>query len=126
MNELDVIFVGIGGFFGGLLRFQLGKILGNNKSAKFPTATLLINVSGAILLGVVSGMHVERNVYLLLGDGFLGAYTTFSTFMYEGVHLIQNNQRINALTYIAGSFVLGLIGFAIGFETLRLLTSLLR
>ncbi|MBM7869956.1 fluoride ion exporter CrcB/FEX [Clostridium pascui] len=57
---------------------------------------------------------VEGNLYLLLADGFFGAYTTFSTFMYEGFTLIKDKQSLNALIYICGSLSLGICGFELG------------
>ena len=60
-------------------------------------------------------MQVETNVYLLLGDGFLGAYTTFSTFMYEGFNLFEGRDKLNAFSYILGTLILGIIGYAVGY-----------
>ena len=54
-------------------------------------------------------------VFLLLADGFLGAFTTFSTFMYEGFNLFQENERLNALVYIISSVFLGIVGFVMGY-----------
>jgi CrcB protein len=67
-----------------------------------------------LLLGIVSSVGVSKNMYLLLGDGFLGAYTTFSTFMYEGFNLFQGKKTLNACIYIAGSFCLGILGYMLG------------
>ena len=87
-------------------------------------------VSGAMVLNYIwiafflVGISVSGNIYLLIADGFLGAYTTFSTFMYEGFNLFQENEKKNAFFYIGGSLVIGIIGYIIGFELSTLLGSI--
>lgn len=83
--------------------------------------TFLINVSGASLLGMVTGLAPEHSVYLLFGIGFLGTYSTFSTFMYEGFSLIQGRDRKNALAYILGSLILGVAGYVCGYAICKFL-----
>lgn len=118
---MDLVLVGIGGALGSLARFKLGKVISEKSKTTFPIGTFIINITGAILLGVVSSLDVSNNMYLLLGDGFLGAYTTFSTFMYEGVNLFQENEKMNAFAYVLGSLLLGLIGYVSGFELIKLI-----
>ena len=113
---MGIIFVGIGGALGSLVRFLLGNIISKRYKFAFPMGTFLINISGALLLGVVSRLHMDKNIYLLFGDGFLGAYTTFSTFMYEGFNLFHDRKVLNATVYIIGSILIGLIWYVIGFE----------
>lgn len=113
---MDLVFIGIGGAIGSLARYKLGKVIAEKSSTTFPIGTFIINITGAILLGIISSLDVSKNMYLLLGDGFLGAYTTFSTFMYEGFNLFQENEKMNAFTYILGSLLLGVVGYALGFE----------
>jgi len=113
---MDLVLIGIGGAFGSLVRFRLGKVISQKQNAIYPIGTFLINISGAILLGIVTGMHAGHHIYLLLADGFLGAYTTFSTFMYEGFNLFHENKKKNAAAYIICSLILGVIGYFIGFE----------
>ncbi|WP_324825391.1 fluoride efflux transporter CrcB [Sinanaerobacter sp. ZZT-01] len=112
---MNLFLVGIGGFFGALTRFQLGKMISKSSKTGFPVGTFFVNLTGAFLLGVVSSCGMDKNVYLVLGDGFLGAYTTFSTFMYEGFRLYQKNDRINVFLYIFMTLSLGIIGYLIGF-----------
>lgn len=113
---MDLVFVGIGGAMGSIVRYQLGKIITKKSNTTFPTGTFIINITGAILLGLLSSLDAGKNSYLLLGDGFLGAYTTFSTFMYEGFNLFQENEKMNAFVYILGSLIIGLIGYFAGTE----------
>ena len=108
------LIAGIGGVFGSIARYSLGKAISSKTNSVFPLGTFIINITGAILLGVVSSINVNNNVYLFLADGFLGAYTTFSTFMYEGFNLFQENKKLNAFIYILGSLLLGLTGYVLG------------
>ncbi len=111
---MEILLVGIGGIFGSLSRFSLGKFISKYSKSSFPIGTFIINITGAILLGIVSSISVNKNLYLLIGDGFLGAYTTFSTFMYEGFNLFGENKKLNALVYILMSVVLGIAGYGLG------------
>lgn len=106
-----VLLVGAGGVLGGLCRFRLGRILARLSGPAFPLATFLVNVTGAFLLGLLSGSGASGGTVLLLGDGFLGAYTTFSTLMYEGFTLFRKNAALNAFVYIAGTLALGVCAF---------------
>ena len=112
---MDLVYVGMGGALGSLVRYRLGRVITEKHNTTFPIGTLIINITGAILLGIVTSLEAKGNVYLLLGDGFLGAYTTFSTFMYEGFNLFQENEKMNALAYVLGSLFLGIIGYIAGF-----------
>ena len=111
---MDILLVGLGGAAGSVARYVLGRAVFQRTKKSFPWGTFAVNVSGALLLGIVLGLRVQPNAALLLADGFLGAYTTFSTFMYEGFHLFRDN-RLNAMVYIAGSLFAGLVFLAAGF-----------
>jgi fluoride exporter len=111
---MEFIFVGFGGALGSIARYKLGKVIAQKSNSAFPFSTFIINIMGALLLGVVSNIDLNRNVYILIADGFLGAYTTFSTFMYEGFNLFQDNEKRNAVIYILSSLILGIIGYIIG------------
>jgi CrcB protein len=115
-----MFFVGIGGALGALTRFQLGRMISPKANTVFPLGTFIINISGAVLLGLLTGINVSNRGYFLFGDGFLGAYTTFSTFMYEGFNLFQGNEKLNAAIYIGGSLILGIIGYIAGFEIAKI------
>ncbi len=112
---MELIWIGIGGAFGGIARFQLGKIISQRANTTFPIATFAVNITGALLLGIVTGMNLASNAYLLLGEGFLGAYTTYSTFMVEGFTLFREREKLNAFIYIAGSLIIGILGFSVGY-----------
>lgn len=118
---LEYILVGAGGAFGSIIRYTLGKYVSGHTKSEFPAGTFFINITGALLLGILTGAQINKSLYLFFGDGFLGAYTTFSTFMYEGFNLFQNREKLNAFIYILGSLFIGIIGFAIGLKIGKLL-----
>ena len=107
--------MGIGGTIGALVRFQLGKMISQKSKTTFPVGTFLINITGAFLLGIITSLGLRKSAYLLLGEGFLGAYTTFSTFMYEGFNLFYENEKLNAFLYIIITLLLGALGYAAGY-----------
>lgn len=121
MKVLEYMIVGVGGLLGSITRYGLGRWISERLDAKIPAGTLLINISGAVLLGIVSSIYKEGNLYLLLAEGYLGAYTTFSTFMYEGFNLFQENEKKNAIIYIFSTLILGIIGFVTGIAIVKLL-----
>ena len=108
------LLAGIGGAAGSIARFVIGRTISKKAKSPFPFGTFAINILGALLLGIVSNIHCSENMYLLLGDGFLGGFTTFSTFMYEGFHLFENNEKWNASVYIGVSLILGISGYIFG------------
>lgn len=112
---MDYLWVGIGGVLGGLCRFQAGRSISQRADTDFPLGTFCINLVGALLLGLLSSLEAPKTAYLLLGEGFCGAFTTFSTFMYEGFGLLQNWDSRNAVLYLGGTVVLGLVGYCAGY-----------
>jgi CrcB protein len=118
---MDLVLVGFGGALGSAARYILGKAVAQRSKGAFPAGTFIVNISGALLLGFVAGTGISGNVYVLAADGFLGAYTTFSTFMYEGFSLFQDNEKKNAAAYILGTLILGIIGYMIGYALCKLL-----
>jgi CrcB protein len=115
------LLIAIGGTLGSLSRYTLGRIISETTKINMPVGTFFINITGAILLGILMSLDPGRNVLMLFGEGFLGAYTTFSTFMYEGFTLIQENEKTNALIYIVGSLVTGVLGFLLGLQITRII-----
>lgn len=116
---MQYLLVGIGGIAGSITRFSLGRYVKDKAKTVFPFGTFIINITGAFLLGILSALDVNKNIYYLLGDGFLGAYTTFSTFMFEGFSLFKDNKRLNTAVYIVISLILGVLGYLIGFSLIK-------
>lgn len=109
----NILLVGAGGFAGSILRYLAGQLIssGNN----FPSATLIVNIAGCFIIGLLF-YYVNENdtAKLLLATGFCGGFTTFSAFSLENIKLLQNNQYISAVVYILLSIVLGLCATGLG------------
>lgn len=118
---MEYLFVAFGGAFGSLSRFLIGRRIAEKASTAFPIGTFIINITGAFLLGIVSSLTLSGDIYTLIGTGFLGAYTTFSTFMYEGFSLFQDNEKLNAFVYILASLILGIVGYTFGFALINII-----
>ncbi|MEH7546114.1 MULTISPECIES: fluoride efflux transporter CrcB [Bacillaceae] len=108
-----MLFVGIGGIFGAIMRFQLGKWITAKTSGAFPIGTFIINITGSFVLGLLAVLHLEKEIpewfWLLCGTGFLGAYTTFSTFGYETIQMLQKRETKYAVLYGSISVFFGII-----------------
>jgi len=110
---VHLLLVGIGGLCGTLARYLLDTWITDATHATFPWGTLVINLSGSFAIGVLFVLTVERGTLPAelrapLGIGFLGGYTTFSTFMLESLRLAEGGAWPLALANIAGSMILGL------------------
>ncbi len=114
--------VAFGCAVGGNLRYFLAKGVNVRPWAEgLPWATFVINVSGSFLLGIAAELYIERTtsatrreIYLLLGTGFCGGYTTFSTFSYEMLKLIREGHLNWAVAYAVGSVLISLFGVWLG------------
>jgi CrcB protein len=98
---MNFILVAIGGGIGAIIRYRIGLFF--SKEKKF-NGTWVVNVSGSMLLGLLWSLY-QRNIlseagWLIVGVGFCGAYTTFSTFGYETLSMIQEKKEKKALTYV--------------------------
>ena len=113
---MGFLLIASGGALGSIARFMIGRRIAEKRSTNFPLGTFLVNIAGAFLLGLLCSVEPDRNMYLLIGEGFLGSFTTFSTFMYEGFNLFQDNEKLNAAVYIFGSLLFGMTGFFVGVE----------
>lgn len=113
---MSFLLIGLGGMLGALCRFHFGRLISLKFDAAFPLGTFVINVTGAVLLGLLTSVDAGDGVYFLLGDGFLGAYTTFSTFMYEGINLFRVKRHLNMIIYVLGTIFSGIVGYAWGYE----------
>lgn len=113
------LLVALGGAFGALARFGVANLLNTPAALRFPYATLLVNVTGSFLLGLVlrgaEGWPSEPSWRAFLAIGFCGAFTTFSTFSYENVRLLQERQYFSAFGNIVGSVVLCILAVLAGF-----------
>ncbi len=115
----NILVIGMGGFLGAVSRYGVAVWIGQRWGRSFPLGTFVINVSGSFLIGLLMPLLTERFIVnpqwrLLLVVGFLGAYTTFSTFEYETGALLKDGQWLYAGLNVMGSVVAGFIALKIG------------
>jgi fluoride exporter len=103
----------IGGI-GSVLRFLVDRAVGRRAARSFPFGTLTVNISGAALLGFLAGLALSKDAALLAGTAFVGAYTTFSTWMLETQRLSEERQLRSAFANIVVSVVLGMAAALLG------------
>jgi fluoride exporter len=106
--------VGVLGGLGAIARFLLDALVSANTGARFPLGTLLVNASGAFALGVLVGVALQGDAYLLAGTAVIGSYTTFSTWMLESHRLAEDGRRRLLAANIALSLLLGVGAAALG------------
>jgi CrcB protein len=118
----------LGGAVGTYLRYIISRWIGGLQwGQSFPLGTLVINVSGSFILAAAAVIILERlppehqNWYLLIGTGFCGGYTTFSTFEWETYQLVQKRSWELAAGNILGSVVGGYLGVVLGVTLMRYL-----
>jgi fluoride exporter len=123
-----VIWISLGGVLGANARYWLGGWVQQRWGAAFPSGTLVINLSGSFLLGLLMALVTERYVTpftpalrLAVGIGFLGAYTTFSTFTYETLMQLETATWSGAILNLAASVIGGLLAAWLGLRLGRLL-----
>lgn len=121
------LYISIGAIIGANARYLIGLWAAERLGANFPYGTLLVNVSGCFIIGLFYGLGETRvtitpELRLLVAIGFLGAFTTFSTFSYESVSLIRSGSLWLGLFNIVGSNLLGLLAVLGGLVVARLLS----
>ena len=109
-----ILFVGIGGGLGSILRYMISAFVGKHIPIVFPMGTLLVNISGCFLIGVIYSIFARHNDFnsewrLFLITGICGGYTTFSTFSYDGLVLLKQGSNLSFMLYVLGSVVIGLL-----------------
>jgi fluoride exporter len=119
-----ITMVAVGSAIGGSSRYWIGRWIDTRQSpGGMPWGTFTINVTGSLLLGFFAVWFLERleparrDIYLLLGTGFCGGYTTFSTFEWEAFKLIRDGNWPTALAYLLGSVIVGFLGVVLGVWT---------
>ena len=113
------IMILLGGATGSLTRFLIGSAIMNRVGGRFPYGTVFINLTGSFLIGFIMTLLTERfkphpNWRFLLVVGFLGGYTTFSSFEYETLGLVQEGSRWLGLVNAIGSVALGYLAVWLG------------
>jgi len=119
---LRYLAVGAAGFVGAIARVVIATLFGRI-NIRFPIGTLFINVTGSLFLGwfltYVGTRNVSDMTRLAVGAGFVGAYTTFSTFMYESSRLADEGAGLEAVINLLGSLILGILAVRFGIALAR-------
>ena len=105
---MTVLLVALGAAVGAPLRYLVDRAVQSRHESAFPWGTLTVNVGGSLLLGFLTGLPAGHAVSALLGTGFCGALTTYSTFSYETVRLAQEGRHRTAVANVVVSVCAGL------------------
>lgn len=116
---VNIFIIGMGGFLGAISRYGVALWIGQRWGRNFPLGTFVINVSGSFLIGLLMSLFTERFMVnpqwrLMLVVGFLGAYTTFSTFEYETGTLMKDGEWLIAGLNVVLSVFAGFIALKLG------------
>ncbi len=122
--SISVLAVGAGGAIGAISRYLITRKFLLIYGDYFPLGTLFVNILGSLLIGMSFEYFITRSSLpeegrLLLTAGFLGAFTTFSAFSLEAVHMIQKEEVIKALTYVTSSVTLCILAAYLGIVIIR-------
>jgi CrcB protein len=119
-----LLYVALGSAIGGVSRYLIGGLVQRMLDTGFPAGTLLVNISGSFLLGAIVRYALDTpsltpEIRAFLTIGFCGGYTTFSTFSYETMALLEDGEWARAGVYITASVILSLIATFLGLALAR-------
>jgi CrcB protein len=122
---VEYLLISLGGALGCNARYFVSNWAAQHLGTTFPHGTFIINVSGSVFLGLFMAFLQDRsfihpNYRLFFATGFAGGYTTFSTFMYESLRLLQDGSVSLGFLNLFGSLIVGLLGVFVGFVLGRL------
>jgi fluoride exporter len=114
-----ILIISAGAILGANARYWIGDWAARKLGPSFPYGTFIINLSGSFLIGLFLTLATERLMLdprwrIFIAVGFLGAYTTFSTFTYESMNLLTNGQWVSGILNILGSTLLGIVAVGLG------------
>ncbi len=118
---MNTLWVGLAGGLGSIARYHIG-LFGNARAGQFPWGTLAVNLLGSLLISILMSLvlrgRLDESTRIAIGIGFLGGFTTYSTFNFETIAMAQSGEWGRAILYVAatliGCLVLGVIGYVIG------------
>lgn len=122
-----LLIIGFGGFLGSISRFLLTKVIQEQSNTTFPWGTMVVNILGSFIIGIVFALSVKNNILPpvwrnFLAIGFCGGFTTFSSFTLDNFQLIANQQIFFSLLYTLLSVILGFIFLYSGILLVRTIT----
>lgn len=118
MTPLLFLSMSVAGGLGGVARFTLDKFISARTSSSTPWGTFFINLSGSLLLGILAGLTIGHSLspqlQIIIGTGFLGGYTTFSTASCDAVFLVRQSENRIAVAYAFGTLILSTVLAVLG------------
>lgn len=114
--DTNLLLVAVGGFMGAIARYTVSIWVGRRNKTRYPIGTLIINLLGSFLLGMIIGSQATSFTALLWGTGFMGAFTTFSTFKVESMQLWLKRERKVFVNYVLLSYLAGVMMAGVGFS----------
>ena len=122
--DRTLILVGIGGLAGSILRYLITLFFARQAGSAFPYGTLVVNLTGCFLIGLIFALSEKGDVLspewrILLTTGFCGGFTTFSTFSYESIRLMQDGEVLFVSLYVGISVIVGLLATWLGMLIIR-------
>ena len=114
----NFLLVGLGGCLGSMIRYAVWLFF---RPVNFPTATLLVNIAGSLVIGIVIGLSMKdvnfsQGWKIFLATGICGGFTTFSAFSAENLQMLQNGKYLLSLLYISSSIIFGIAAAWLGFK----------
>ena len=121
-----ILFIGLGSFAGGVSRYLLSHFIQNATTTSFPLGTLIVNILGCFVIGILYGIFdkgglMNSDLRLFLTMGFCGGFTTFSTFMAENVALLKGNNLFYLSMNLTASILIGFLMLFLGTLIIKLL-----
>jgi len=118
------LIIGLGGFIGTIFRFLLSSLIDKSFTTTFPIGTLLVNLIGCFLIGLVSGYFSQKlgdqtQLFFFLTVGILGGFTTFSAIAMDSQVFIENGEFLKMISYIFLQAILGIILCLIGYNLIK-------
>jgi CrcB protein len=122
---MNIIYVALGGALGSVARYLMQSVIGKNWGSSFPYGTIIVNISGSLLMGILIGWlsrtmpERAQDLRIFLAVGVLGGYTTFSSFSLDAIVLMEEGRWVAMSIYVLASVLCGLIGLMAGLQVMR-------
>ena len=123
MDIKSIIYVGIGGGLGSIIRYLIYVYMPFQIGKNFPWPTLAVNILGSLFIGIIYALFQKNQLtspqYILIVTGFLGGFTTLSAFSLESVQLLRNQEYLVAILYTISTIALAMLAVLVGIKVIR-------